>query len=315
MMKNKMMRAASVLLVAVLLSTCAISGTFAKYVTSATGTDNARVAKWGITMTNNSSDTFVATYKNGQLETSVNGVENSAAKDVVAPGTTSTVTYEVNGAPETDYVISFDYSGVKEVFLKAGTVFTYTNADANGTPADNAVYDAGMSTTSTTITADYLPIKYQVVMTTKLGTVAYSTTVSPEANKYVESDSDANDNNGNDTYTYPVVGKLEDALKQLQATTVTFDTNETCDVEVTITWNWAFENTATPNGNSAAITDDDHIVDAYDTILGDLIVPNGDLQAKKANDSAAVNGATDYANADYNLTVEYTLKMTATQLD
>ena len=47
MRKNKMMRLASALLVAVLLSTCAISGTFAKYVTSSTGTDKARVAYWG----------------------------------------------------------------------------------------------------------------------------------------------------------------------------------------------------------------------------------------------------------------------------
>ena len=44
MKKNKMMRIASVLLVAVILTTCAISGTFAKYVTSGNGSDNARVA-------------------------------------------------------------------------------------------------------------------------------------------------------------------------------------------------------------------------------------------------------------------------------
>ena len=36
------------LLVAVMISTCAISGTFAKYVTEATGTDTARVAKFGV---------------------------------------------------------------------------------------------------------------------------------------------------------------------------------------------------------------------------------------------------------------------------
>ena len=47
MKTNKMMRIASVLLVAVLLTTCSISGTFAKYVSQATGTDTARVAYWG----------------------------------------------------------------------------------------------------------------------------------------------------------------------------------------------------------------------------------------------------------------------------
>ena len=47
MKKNRMMRAASALLVAVLMTTCTISGTFAKYTTSATGSDAARVANWG----------------------------------------------------------------------------------------------------------------------------------------------------------------------------------------------------------------------------------------------------------------------------
>ena len=43
MKKNTMMRIASVLLVAVLLSTCAISGTFAKYTSQYTGSaDRAR---------------------------------------------------------------------------------------------------------------------------------------------------------------------------------------------------------------------------------------------------------------------------------
>ena len=48
MKKNRMMRVASALLVAVLLTTCAISGTFAKYVTTESGSDFARVAKWGV---------------------------------------------------------------------------------------------------------------------------------------------------------------------------------------------------------------------------------------------------------------------------
>lgn len=48
MKKNVMMRLSALLLVAVLLTTCVISGTFAKYTTAATTTDVAKVAKWGI---------------------------------------------------------------------------------------------------------------------------------------------------------------------------------------------------------------------------------------------------------------------------
>ena len=50
MKKNVMMRVASALLVAVLMTTCAISGTFAKYTTTQTGSDTAKVAKWEFTI-------------------------------------------------------------------------------------------------------------------------------------------------------------------------------------------------------------------------------------------------------------------------
>ena len=51
MKKNKMMRLASVLLIAVMISTSAISGTYAKYVTEGAAQDDARVAHWGVTIT------------------------------------------------------------------------------------------------------------------------------------------------------------------------------------------------------------------------------------------------------------------------
>ena len=91
MRKNKMMRIASVLLVAVLLSTSVISGTFAKYTTSSTGSDSARVAYWGwdapaaIDI-----DMFDANYENNAVLSSgeVDGFTN-----VIAPGTSKTTTF------------------------------------------------------------------------------------------------------------------------------------------------------------------------------------------------------------------------------
>lgn len=110
MRKNKMMRAASGLLVAVLLSTCAISGTFAKYTTSANGTDSARVAKWGFTggSTITISDLFKNTY-----DTTV-----KSSTDVIAPGTTGSAefgfTYGGDGsvtAPEVAYTFNVSTDG------------------------------------------------------------------------------------------------------------------------------------------------------------------------------------------------------------
>lgn len=51
MKKNKMLRLASVLLIVVILTTCVIGGTLAKYTTSDSAADTARVAQWGVTVT------------------------------------------------------------------------------------------------------------------------------------------------------------------------------------------------------------------------------------------------------------------------
>lgn len=85
MKKNKMMRIASVLLVAVILTTCAISGTFAKYTTSQTGSDAARVAYWGFNENNALTiNLFKSDYTN---------VDGTGDAKVVAPGTENEVSF------------------------------------------------------------------------------------------------------------------------------------------------------------------------------------------------------------------------------
>ena len=109
MKKIKTMRIASILLIAVLMTTCAISGTFAKYVTGATGTDAARVAKWGFESDGQLAitDLFKKAYNN------VTG-----AADVIAPGTTNSATFtfafdEANNiaAPEVAYTLTVSVDG------------------------------------------------------------------------------------------------------------------------------------------------------------------------------------------------------------
>jgi hypothetical protein len=101
MRKNKMMRLASALLVAVLLTTCAISGTFAKYVTSADADDTARVAKWGVTasVTGSAFATVYAMDDAGAYFT--NSVVSSTTDKLVAPGTDGKFTgVALTGTPE-----------------------------------------------------------------------------------------------------------------------------------------------------------------------------------------------------------------------
>lgn len=115
MKKNKMMRAASFLLVAVLLTTSVISGTFAKYVTSAEASDSARVAKWGVQITTDG-NMFGGAYKavahgNG-VSSSYSASEDSvhsAGGNVVAPGTKGTMaSFVVSGQPEVDVEVTYD---------------------------------------------------------------------------------------------------------------------------------------------------------------------------------------------------------------
>lgn len=112
MKKNKMMRFASGLLVAVLLTTCAISGTFAKYVTSGSAEDSARVAKFGVTVTG-TGDMFKETY--GKDDTTFTLAENTVVSTdkVVAPGTGGSLGgFAITGTPEVAVRVSCEATEV-----------------------------------------------------------------------------------------------------------------------------------------------------------------------------------------------------------
>ena len=94
MKKNKMMRAASALLVAVLLTTSVISGTFAKYTTSDEGSDTARVAKWGVTVLAKDLTMFDTQYAKDDTSATLIGdysVKSGDTDKVLAPGTTGSL--------------------------------------------------------------------------------------------------------------------------------------------------------------------------------------------------------------------------------
>ena len=112
MKKNKMMRLASGLLVAVLLTSCAISGTFAKYVTSDSASDHARVAKFGVTVTA-TGDMFKTTY--GKDDASFTLAENTvvSTEKVVAPGTSGSLGgAAITGTPEVAVRVSCEATTV-----------------------------------------------------------------------------------------------------------------------------------------------------------------------------------------------------------
>lgn len=141
MKKNKAMRLASALLVLTLLTTCAISSTFAKYVTKAEGTDKARVAYWGFDQgAAINIDLFAGEYDNVKASGEVDGFSN-----VIAPGTEKSTTFAFGytnyktdkiKAPEVAYTftvkptITGDYD---ELDANANFKWTLANGDAAAT--------------------------------------------------------------------------------------------------------------------------------------------------------------------------------------
>lgn len=107
--KNTFMRLAMVLVLLVLVTTSAVGGTFAKYVTTgsaATGT--ARVAKFGVDIVASGEEAFKNEYAaDDALYTAGNTVVSTV--DVVAPGTKGTLaTVSVSGTPEVAVNVKYE---------------------------------------------------------------------------------------------------------------------------------------------------------------------------------------------------------------
>ena len=144
MKKNKVMRIASVLLVAVLLSTCAISSTFAKYTTEKTATATATVAKWDIDFDgdNNASKDFAFDLFATIVDTVDGNTDTEVATGKIAPGTKGSFNIVLKNDSEVDarFKVAFtnNLNGVPLTFTyKIGdTAYTsgeYVNIDMNQT--------------------------------------------------------------------------------------------------------------------------------------------------------------------------------------
>ena len=144
MKKNKMMRIASVLLVAALLSTCAISGTFAKYIDTASGDATAQVAKWDVAVVAKGEDSFAFDLFETILDTDGNA-EADVAAGKIAPGTKGQFTIALNSNSEvtTDCKIDFtvtNAAGVPIEFSTDGASWDDDLADITKTIAVNEAY-------------------------------------------------------------------------------------------------------------------------------------------------------------------------------
>lgn len=168
MKKNKMMRLASVLLVAVLMSTCAISGTFAKYVTKGTATSTARVAKFGVKVAADGalfSTTYATKNEADIAEISANSVISSDDKNVVAPGTSGSLTETmITGKPEVAVRVTNEATvTLNDKWFVEGTFYCPIIIKVNDTTIDGKDYSDANSFASAVktaidgVTAEYEP--------------------------------------------------------------------------------------------------------------------------------------------------------------
>lgn len=230
MKKNKFMRLASALLILTLLSTCAISGTYAKYVTTGSASETARVAKFGVKVGTSGSlfsnaytqanDNTPGTWATSAENDTLTVVANVQSDKVVAPGTksdTNGLGFSITGTPEVDVAVNFTLTVTSDVKVPA----------KNGEDAIAYLdWTTGNDDDDTfTLAADYTPVKF----TLKQGDTAVVTNGTlADVKTYLEN------RNG----TYPANTDL----------TQTFGS-------YTLTWEWAFGD---PANNKA------------DTLLGNI---------------------------------------------
>lgn len=172
MKKNKAMRLASLLLVLVLMTSSVVGGTFAKYTYTTNGSDEARVAKWGVSATINGSAFATEYAKNSETNIAMTVVTDPAGdgKQLVAPGTAGTFAgISLTGKPEvavkvtntatltlTDWEVNGAYYCPITITIE-GTPYKgmdYNSADAFAAAVKNAIEAANDEYDANTDLAD-----------------------------------------------------------------------------------------------------------------------------------------------------------------
>jgi hypothetical protein len=301
MKKNWITKVAVLMLALVMVTSCFVGGTFAKYVTRAEGQDSARVAKWGVLVTVEGgvfADKYAASdeaYLEDGGEYSV--VSSVEGEKVVAPGTSAeeadmALVATVKGTPEVATRYTLEGKNIKDVVLKKGTYTDYTHL----AKAADGTYGY---TDTFTLDKDYAPVKWNLVISGKGQTINVATALYdnlPEANlaqaeaygltregcSIFDAIAIIQKVAGNEGYTNIVEAALGQIVSggrnfALEADkeagtfklSYDFDPNKEMDFTFKLDWTWKFENGAEildADGNRTGIYE----FDAADTYLGNV---------------------------------------------
>lgn len=324
MKNNKMMRAASGLMIAALLTTGMISGTFAKYITQDELNDSARVAKWGVNLgisgnlygeaydgTNN---TIVTSGSTATVQSS------SASEKVVAPGTknaNSGLHITLNGKPEVSTKV---YGTVKtqNIYLadgEYGVMVKAQNVTAEDFAAGKKYYTfdgTSYKEVTTPQSTTYYTLEDEVTLAAPYYPVIYTGAGVTNGTTGADSLNEIGKNiakmlNGTDV----TPTKEEGANVYTVATGTTYAPNTDLatalpDIKAAnITWEWGIG--ADDNANGA------------DTILGNLIASTAGTASKvvykDTSDYKAITVAADTGLATAGTAAKTTVASTKTSFD
>ena len=294
MKKNWITKVAVLMLALVMVTSCFVGSTFAKYVTRAQGTDQARVAKWGI-LVSVEGNAFANKYETD--DDTYDGEFSVVAIDeaqVVAPGTNSeqvgqNLVGKVTGTPEVATRYTLEGKAVKDVVLPAGTYTDYTNYYYN----DDEFGTGYNGTFTIPENHTYAPVKWNLIIEGKGQTLDLAQALhdalgeenlaQAEAYGFTENGCSIFDAivimqkvMDNPTYMQTVENILGGFVSggrnfQLEADkdegtfklSYDFDPNKEMDYTFTLSWDWAFE-TKDDNGNVI------ELFDQADTFLGNV---------------------------------------------
>ena len=351
MKKNVLMRAASGLLVATMLTTCAISGTFAKYVTQDNGGDVARVAKWGVTL-QVEGDLYSQKYLNGSNTATdadgatigVDGKQNIGTQlQVVAPGTKNDGNgfyFGINGKPEVDSKTKVTIT-TQNIFLGEGrygvmvpvadgvlTEENYEEIVAKGelyTGTVGGTYTLVTTGSAPDATLSYFTLEDEVNVAAKYWPVVYKMTGNAEGTTVTSNDTEDSlakiaeqifeQINKDDT-----ANLVEDTQNVKTATVESgiIENNLELAQDVfklggeLITWEWNFTD-ATPDAQW-----DISQKDKQDTILGNLMAQrqDADFHGEVVKyDTTNANFKAPTEHTDYCLDTQFNIDITVAQVD
>lgn len=143
MKKNHMMRIASVLLVVILLTTCAISATFAKYTSTGKATATATVASWDVKLNNQAfSDTLTFNlFDTAAKDSDGTSAETDVVAGKIAPGTTGSFALTLTNSSEVNAKYTISYTVNDGSFLQ----FSIDNGTTWTTGAITGATDAALN--------------------------------------------------------------------------------------------------------------------------------------------------------------------------